>query len=353
MRAFPARIRLVGMALVMSIAGSLHAQPMKTGDGTVLRIVQSNGIKMRIAEQGSGPLVVLLHGWPESWYSWRYQLPALAKAGYHVVAPDMRGFGGTEAPPAVDDYTIQKLTGDVVGLLDALHEKTAVVIGHDWGATVAWYSVLMHPERFRAIVAMSVPLRPRTAESPMTVARHTYGDRFYYQLYFQQPGAAEKELDGNPREFLSRIYASPSTPRTPPQVTDPAASAGGWTVRIGKPSETVPWLSAADLDYYVAEFQRTGFRGGLNYYRNIDRNWETTEQLAQTRISVPALFIAGEKDLVISGATKAQLLAMMGPRVDDLRVDLYPNTGHWVQQERADEVNGAIATFLSSLPARP
>jgi pimeloyl-ACP methyl ester carboxylesterase len=353
MRTFPRWTRTVSVSLMMSVAGSIHAQPAKPGDGPVLRFVQSNGIKMRIAEQGSGPLIVLLHGWPESWYSWRYQLPVLAKAGYHVVAPDMRGFGGTDAPPAVEDYTIQKLTGDVVGLLDALGEKTAVVIGHDWGSTVAWYSVLMYPERFRAIVAMSVPLRTRTNEPPMTVARNTYGDKFYYQLYFQQPGLAEKELDGNPREFLSRIYASPSTPRDPPQVTDPAASAGGWTVRLGKPKAAVPWLHAEDLDYYVGEFQRAGFRGGLNYYRNIDRNWETTQPLAQATISVPALFLAGEKDLVIAGATKAQLLAMMSPRVRDLRIELYPNTGHWLQQERADEANSEIAKFLSSLPVRP
>jgi pimeloyl-ACP methyl ester carboxylesterase len=346
-------LRTIASALALSSACCVHAQPVKAGDAPMLRIVQTNGIKMRIAEQGSGPLVLLLHGWPESWYSWRYQLPALAKAGYHVVAPDMRGFGSTEAPSSVEDYTIQKLCGDVAGLIDALGEKKAIVVGHDWGAAVAWYSVLLYPERFQAIVAMSVPLRPRTNEPPMTIARSNYGDKFFYQLYFQQPGLAEGELDGNPREFLSRIYASPSTPRDPPQVADPSASAGGWTVRLGNPKAPVPWLSEADLDYYVGEFKRAGFRGGLNYYRNIDRNWETTAHLAEAKISVPALFIAGEKDLVIAGATKDQLMAMMGPRVRDLSVVLYANTGHWVQQERAEEVNNAIATFLTSLLRRP
>jgi len=339
--------------MVLSSAAWIQAQPMKPGGENELRFVQANGIKIRIAERGTGPLVLLLHGWPESWYSWRYQLPALAKAGYRVVAPDMRGFGGTDAPPAIEDYTIQKLCADVVGLIDALGEKQAVVIGHDWGSGVAWASVLHYPERFRAIVAMSVPLRTRTPEPPMVIARRNFGDKFFYQLYFQQPGVAEREFEGNTREFLSRIYASPSTPREPPQVTDLSASAGGLTVRLGKPKSPVPWMSEADLDYYVAEFQRAGFRGGLNYYRNIDRNWETTAHLANAKIAVPALFLAGEKDLVIAGATRDQLIAMMSGRVKDLTVELYPNTGHWVQQERAEEVNKAIATFLASLPRRP
>jgi pimeloyl-ACP methyl ester carboxylesterase len=353
MRGLSGSLRAIAVALTVFIPGWIHAQPMKPGGEPEMRFVQANGIKMRIAEQGSGPLIVLLHGWPESWYSWRYQLPALAKAGYHVVAPDMRGYGSTDAPPSIEDYTIQKLTGDIAGLIDALGEKKAIVIGHDWGATVAWYSVLLYPERFRAIVAMSVPLRPRPTEPPMTIARRTYGEKFFYQLYFQQPGLAEKELDGDPRAFLVRIYASPTTPRDPPQVVDPSASAGGWGVRLGKPKGSVAWLSAADLDYYVGEFQRAGFRGGLNYYRNIDRNWETTANLAEARISVPTLFIAGEKDLVIAGATRDQLIAMMGPRVKDLRVDLLPDTGHWVQQERAEEVNAAMARFLASLPRLP
>ncbi|HEU5296555.1 MAG TPA: alpha/beta hydrolase [Burkholderiaceae bacterium] len=343
--------RMVAIGVVTAGVAGTQAQVQKMTSEPVLRVVQSNGIRMRIAEQGAGPLVLLLHGWPESWYSWRYQIPALAQAGYHVVAPDMRGFGGTEAPPAIEDYAIQKLTADVAGLIDALGEKQAIVIGHDWGASVAWYCMLLNPERYRAIVAMSVPLRPRTSEPPTTVLRRVYGTRFFYQLYFQQPGLAEKELDGDPREFLSRIYASPDTPRRPPELTNPDASSGGWTLRLGKPTAAVPWLSAADLDYYVAEFQRTGFRGGLNYYRNYDRNWETTAQLADAVITAPTLFLAGEKDLVIAGATKDQLVALMSNRVKNLRgIELYAGGGHWVQQERAAEVNEAVIRFLKSLP---
>ena len=225
-----------------------------------------------------------------------------------------------------------------------------MIAGHDWGAPVAWHAALLRPDRFRGVIGLSVPFRPRLPVRP-TSAMPQNDDAHFYQLYFQQPGLAEKELDGNPREFLSRVYASPSTPREPPVVTDPSASAGGWTVRLGKPTAPVPWLSQADLDYYVAEFQRAGFRGGLNYYRNFDRNWETTAQLADVQILVPALFLAGEKDLVIGGATKEQLAASMSKRVKDLRnVEIYPGTGHWVQQERADEVNKAVIAFLASLP---
>jgi pimeloyl-ACP methyl ester carboxylesterase len=313
--------------------------------------VQSNGIKMRVAEMGSGPLVVLLHGWPESWYSWRYQLPELAKAGYHVVAPDMRGYGATDAPPSVEDYTIQKLAADVVGLLDAMGESQAIVVGHDWGAVVAWNSALIYPDRFRAVVCMSVPLRPRPPEPPTATLRRTYGEKFYYMLYFQEPGVAERELERAPRELLTRIYAtSPTIPKDPPSVSDPSASAAGLIPRLGKPREAVPWMSGADLDYYVSEFQRAGFRGGLNYYRNLDRNWQTTTQLADAQVRVPTLFIAGDKDGVIAGATKDQLAATMAPRVPRLQIEIYPNTGHWVQQERADEVNKAIVKFLAALP---
>src|SRR6266581_4982436 len=164
-------------------------------DQPTMRFVQTNGIKMRIAEMGSGPLVVLLHCWPESWYSWRHQLPALADAGFHVVAPDMRGFGKTDAPKAVEDYDIRNLTADIAGLLDALGEKSAVVVGHDWGAVVAWHCLLLYPDRFRGLVAMSVPYRGRPSESPIEILRKAYGDNFFYMLYFQEPGVDETEFD--------------------------------------------------------------------------------------------------------------------------------------------------------------
>ena len=289
---------------------------------------------MRIAEMGEGPLVLLLHGWPESWYSWRHQLPALAKAGFRAVAPDLRGYGKTDVPQDVEAYDIVNLTGDAVGILDALGEETAVVVGHDWGAVVAWHCVLLHPKRFRAVVAMSVPYGGRPKESFITSLKRGFGNNFFYILYFQEPGAAEAEFDKDPRGILSRLYLSPDSPREEPELTDPRMSAGGWIPRLGAPKGLPDWLTKEDLDYYAQQFTDAGFRGGINSYRNIHRNWEITPQLADVQIKQPALFIAGEKDIVIRGATKEQLTAQMSQVTKDLRgVKLLPKMGHWVQQE--------------------
>ncbi len=319
--------------------------------GVTLRLIEANGIQMRIAEAGQvGPMVLLVHGWPESWYSWRHQLPALAGAGYRVVAPDMRGYGETDAPSAVEDYDIVHLTGDMVGLLDALGEEQAVIVGHDWGALVAWNSVLLHPTRFSGLVAMSVPYGGRSAQSPVEGWRARFGDNFYYILYHQEPGIAEAEYDADPRELLRRLYLSPDSPRDPPEVTDPLRAAGGWIPRLGAPRSLPPWLTEADLDYYVSQFAAAGFRGGVNYYRNFHRNWEITPQLDGVEVAVPTQFIAGERDVVIGGATAEDLLALMSPVVPDLRgVALLPGAGHWVQQELPEDTNAAILNFLDGL----
>jgi pimeloyl-ACP methyl ester carboxylesterase len=318
--------------------------------GLTLRTIKTNGIRLRVAETGSGPLVILVHGWPESWYSWRHQIPALAAAGYRVVAPDMRGYGKSDKPKAVEDYDIHHLSGDIVGLVDALGEKTAILVGHDWGASVCWNSMLLHPDRFTALAAMSVPYRGRGQISPIEIMRQTYGENFYYILYFQEPGVAEREFDADPRGLLSRVYASPDTPREPAQVTDPKRSAGGFIPRRGAVKDLPPWLKQEDLDYYVAEFTEAGFRGGINYYRNMHRNWETTPQLAGAKISAPVMFIAGEKDTVIAGASAESLTATMKATATDLRgVTLLPGAGHWVQQERSAEVNAALLAFLGGL----
>jgi len=319
-------------------------------DEPTLRFIETNGIRMRIAEMGEGPLVLLIHGWPESWYSWRHQIPVLAKAGYHVVAPDMRGYGKTDAPDDVESYDIHHLTADVVGIIDALGEKSAVIIGHDWGSIVSWNCLLLHPDRFTALVAMSVPYGGRPATSPIERWKQRTGDNFFYILYHQEPGVAETEYDADPRGILSRLYLSPDSPREIPEVTDPKRSAGGWIPRLGKPKGLPDWLSQEELDYYVTEFTRAGFRGGVNYYRNFDRNWETTPELADAKITQPVLFIAGEKDIVISGATAPMLTGLMSRTAKDLRgVTLIPDVGHWVQQEAPAETNRAVLQFLNEL----
>jgi len=349
--------RLCCSAMLLSPVAVLHAQatsPQKTSNPAMteptLRYIQSNGIKMRIAEMGKGPLVILVHGWPESWYSWRHQIPALAAAGFHVVAPDMRGYGKTDKPEAVEDYDINHVTGDLVGIVDAMGEKTAMLVGHDWGAIVTWQAMLLHPQRFTALVAMSVPYNGRGPVSIVQGLRQAMGDNFYYILYFQEPGVAEKEFDANPRGILSQLYLSPDSPREPKTITDPKRSAGGMIGRSGAPKGLPDWLTQADLDYYVNEFTEAGFRGGINYYRNFHRNWEITPQLSGVQVKQPVLFIAGDKDVVIRGATAEGLTTSMTKTVADLRgVKLFPNTGHWVQQERPAETNAAVIEFLQSV----
>lgn len=321
--------------------------------GVHFRVIDSHGVKLRIAEMGEGPLVILVHGWPESWYSWRNQISVLAKAGYHVVAPDLRGFGHSDKPPAVDDYNILHLTNDLVAITDAMGEKRAVLVGHDWGAGISWNAILLHPERFRALVAMSVPYRPRPAEPPIHTLKKLHGDNFYYVLYFQQPHVAEQEFEADPKKTLRRIYVlygGHGTPVDPPAVTDPKMAAGGWLPRIGEPKHLPGWLTHADLDYYAGEFAYAGFRGGLNNYRNYDRNWELTPQLAGATISAPVLFIAGEDDPVIRGHTAESLTTMLKVTVKDLcGVTILPNAGHWIQQESPAAVNTALIQFLGEL----
>ena len=315
-----------------------------------MRFIESNGIRMRIAEMGEGPLVLLIHGWPESWYSWRHQLPALAEAGYHAVAPDMRGYGKTDKPEAVEEYDMRHLAADVAGLVDALGEETAVIAGHDWGSMVVWNAALMHPEKFTGVIAMSVPYGGRPKAPPTQTWKEQFGENFFYILYFQEYGVAEAEFDADPRGILSRLYLSPKSKREKPAITDSKASAGGWIGRLGAPLELPDWLTQEDLDFYVGEFTEAGFRGGINYYRNFDRNWELTSELAGVKVQQPSIFIAGEKDIVINGAGADQLKSLMARGVEDLRdVKLFPGAGHWIQQERAEETNAAMIAFLRSL----
>jgi pimeloyl-ACP methyl ester carboxylesterase len=310
------------------------------------RTVTANGIRMRIAHAGAGPLVLLLHGFPESWYSWRHQLPALAMAGFRVVAPDQRGYGGTEAPPTVESYDMLHLVDDAVGLLDTLGEEQAVVVGHDWGAPVAWHCALLHPERFRAVAALSVPYVGRSPLPPLEMFRMMAGEHFFYILYFQEPGVAEQELEADVRATMRRFLYAASGDVTEPLDFWRKPKNAKFLDGLPDPRKLPPWLSEADLDYFTAEFHRTGFRGGLNWYRNIDRNWTLTAKLADAKVIQPALFIAGERDGVLAMIP----VDAMRPLVPKLtRQVMLPGCGHWTQQERPAEVNAALIEFLKAL----
>lgn len=319
--------------------------------GINFRLIQSNGIQMRLAEAGpsDGPCLLLAHGWPESWYSWRYQIEPLAAAGFRVLVPDMRGFGSSEAPQDPVSYNVLNLVDDMTGILDATGYPQAAVIGHDWGAVVAWHCALLRPERFQAVAAMSVPHFGRPSDAPTRIWKQRHGDDFYYILYHQKPGVAESEYDRDPEGLLSMLYASPDTPREQATINDKGKNAGGFIGRWGAPKELPPWLSSADLDFYVAEFRRAGFRGGLNYYRNFDRNWALTRNLDQV-VQVPSLFIAGTLDLTVAHLPKAEVSRRMQAVVSDLRDCVWlEGAGHWVQQERSAECTASLLKFLRTL----
>jgi pimeloyl-ACP methyl ester carboxylesterase len=311
---------------------------------------------MHLAEAGAGPLVVLCHGFPESWYSWRHQLTALAQAGYRAVAPDMRGYGQTDRPEAIDKYSLLHLVGDIVGLVEALGESTAIVAGHDWGAPVAWHAALLRPDVFRGVIGLSVPYRPRGAVQPTTVMPQT-PDALFYQLYFQEPGVAEADLERDPREAMARILvgASGDGIRGGAGVSPMVRRRGGGFVDRSSPQPVLPpWLTEADLAFYAAEFARTGFRGGLNWYRNIDRNWELLGGFKGAKVTVPALFVAGDRDLVVAFPGMDKVLATLATMVPRLHKSIMlPGCGHWTQQERPAEVNAAILDFLKTLRDAP
>jgi len=355
-------LRVAPAALASKAFAATSERDGKMGVPTQ-RIIESNGIRINIAEQGDGPLVLLVHGFPESWFSWRHQIEALAAAGFRVVAPDLRGYGRSDAPQAIDQYTILHLVGDMVGVLDAVGAPTAVIVGHDWGASVAWQAALMRPDRFRAIAALSVPFRPRGKAPPTSLMPRTENAQFY-QLYFQEPGPAEAELGRDPRATIRNMLFGASGDGVAAARAAVAAGApatnlsmvpkgGGFLQGPGAPRTLPSWISESDIDFYGEEFKRSGFRGALNYYRNIDRNWEITGATAGLQVSVPALYIAGDRDFMVSFPGTDQLLASMKTFVPGLRkIQMLPGCGHWTQQERPNEVSAALVEFMRALPGR-
>lgn len=313
------------------------------------RFATTNGIRMHYVEQGAGPLVVLCHGWPESWYSYRHQIPALAAAGFRVVAPDQRGYGQSDKPEPIDAYNILNLVGDIVGLVNSLEIDSAAIVGHDWGAPVAWHCALLRPDIFHAIALLSVPYLPRGATNPAQVMQAIAGEENFYQLYFQEPGRAEAELEADPRRAMAMLLYSLSGDARPDEQ---------WKFRFPKsmkfidtgvvPRQLPPWLSEADLDVFAGEFKRAGFRGGLNWYRNTERNWELTPFLDGAKLRQPALFAAGSEDCV--GKMLPGRFQTAGAFTPNLKKQvIIPGAGHWTQQERPAEVNQLLIEFLRSL----
>jgi pimeloyl-ACP methyl ester carboxylesterase len=292
--------------------------------------VATNGIELSVLDEGEGPLVVMCHGFPELAFSWRHQIPALIAAGYRVIAPDMRGFGRSSAPAEVEAYDVLTLCGDLRGLLDHVGEESAIFVGHDWGASLVWQLSVLHPEQVRAVAGLSVPFVPRAPAAPIPIMRKHLGEDFYI-VWIQQPGVADAALGADVRRTLttSRVWTA------------------RWAEEEDQAPERPPWLSEQELEVYVAAFQRTGFTGGLNWYRNIDRNWELTADVAERRVEMPAMFLTGERDPVRTFMPAEA----MRDWVSDLRAEIVvPGAGHWVQQEQPDAVNAALLDFLGELP---
>jgi pimeloyl-ACP methyl ester carboxylesterase len=325
---------------------------MDTSSGWRHRIEQLNGIRLHCVEAGEGPLVLLVHGFPESWYSYRHQLRALADAGYRAVAIDVRGYGRSSAPTAIDAYRMVQKVRDNVELVHALGETQAVVVGHDWGAPIAWNSALLRPDVFRAVAGLSVPFAPPGDHRPSEVFRMMGGDEEFYIEYFQQPGRAEAEIEADVRRWLTGFYfsASGDAPPPDPNVGNMASIAPGTKMidRFAFPDPLPAWLSQEDLDMYVAEFERTGFTGGLNRYRNVDRDWEDLSAFRGVNIEVPSMFIGGDRDgPTVWGKVSIDRFSTTLPRL--FKSVVLPGCGHWTQQERPDEVNALLIEFLGSL----
>ncbi len=317
--------------------------------GTETRVVEHDGVRLAVDVGGDGPLVVLAHGFPELAYSWRRQVPALIDAGYRVAVPDQRGYGRSDRPEPIAAYGIKELTGDLLAILDDLGAGSAAVVGHDWGSIVAWQLALSAPGRVRAVVGMSVPFLPRGSTPPVDLMRQLFADGFFYMVYFQEPGVADAELGGDPARTMRRLLAGPKPSEMEPGDVGTllAKGEGGFIDRLPEPKGPLPnWLSQQDLDFYVAQFARTGFTGGINWYRNLNANWEATAHLADAHITCPSLFITGADDPVAGFAPLEPGLAFLDDHRGNVSIQ---GAGHWVQQECPDEVNAALIGFLDDV----
>jgi pimeloyl-ACP methyl ester carboxylesterase len=307
------------------------------------RTISTNGVDLDVIDVGEGPPVLLAHGFPELAYSWRHQIPALVAAGYRVLVPDQRGYGGSSRPAAIEDYDIIALTGDLMGILDDIGADRAVVVGHDWGSMVAWQTALLHPDRVAGVVGMSVPLFPRGDLPPVAAMRMAFADNFFYIVYFQEPGPADAELGADAGRTMRRLLAGMTGTPDPNYF---ALDGRGFVERMPEPDGLPDWLTQEELDHYIETFERTGFTGGLNWYRNFDRNWERTPQLAGAKVTMPSLFIGGSADPVLIMTPPSVGAAFLTDHRGDVIID---DAGHWVQQEAPEPVNAALISFLDDV----
>lgn len=311
--------------------------------GATRRVVETNGIRMTLWEQGVGPAVVFSHGFPELAYSWRHQLPSMAAAGFRAIAPDQRGYGATDAPEDVASYDIHHLTADLVGALDALGLEKAVFCGHDWGGLIVWMMPLLHPARVAGVIGVNTPYFPRSPIPPLQIFRSMFGEN-YYTVHFQQPGVADEGLARDPRRVFTQLMRGGVPPL---QAMAGAFRADGQIKNMVELVwDTEPTgellLSEEEIDVYASVFGRTGFTGGINWYRNMDRNWETTAELAAARIEVPSLMVTAELDPVL----RPEMAEGMKPFVPDLEIHGIAGCGHWTQQEKPRELNAILIDWL-------
>jgi pimeloyl-ACP methyl ester carboxylesterase len=303
--------------------------------------VETNGIRMALYEQGEGPPVVLLHGFPELAFSWRHQLPALAAAGFRAIAPDQRGYGHTDVPAGVGDYRMEELIADVHGLLDALELDSATLAGHDWGALVLWQMAMRSPERIDRLVILNIPHYPRLPIDPIKVMRKRFGDDFYI-VNFQDSHEADTAFARDPAHFFDVMMRRGQISREQfDQLPVEMKSLSLLKVMARSHSSGEPLLTDGERDYYAAAFARTGFTGPINWYRNWTRNWETQADF-DDRIGIPTLFIGARDDVVIA----LEHIEAMKPLVDDLEVHMLEHCGHWSQQEQPDKVNRLMIDWL-------
>jgi pimeloyl-ACP methyl ester carboxylesterase len=316
--------------------------------------IETNGVRLSVAAQGAGPPVLLLHGFPETSYAWRHQLAGLASAGFRAVAPDLRGFGLSDCPIESERYTTLDIIGDLVGIMDALGETNAVLMGNDWGATIAWQAAQLRPDRFRAVVALGVPMMDRAPITPSRIFPQTE-QAWFYTHYFSQPGQAESELDFDVVTTLRKLYfwasgdVGPRDQKTPNPFGLVARQAGLLDA-LPEPASPPTWLEKADFDTFVRAYEVSGFRGGLNYYRNLDRNWELQAAFIGLPVQTPALYLVGEYDTGLAIPGMHEIIGGMRrlvPNLQDSRI--IPRAGHWLQQEAPDLVNAAVIEFLHSL----